>query len=133
VKHKVTLNPHKFRLALGLWAEDVGISRPHWSSLLEILRIYGLGPKFAEEVAKLPSSLSTLKQQTKAQLPLLKIRKKAIPLIPEETNKVSEPVSQSMTENLHFFDPKDLFRTLMLSDVRKKMHSGLAHWIDAPY
>ena len=97
VKHKVTLNPHKFRLALGLWAEDVGISRPHWSSLLEILRMYGLGPKLAEEVAKLPSSLSTLKQQTKAQLPLLTMRKKAIPLIPEETNKVSEPVSREPT------------------------------------
>ena len=97
--------------------------------------MYRLGPKFAEEVAKLPSSLSTLKQlqQTKDRLRLLTMRKKAIPLIlPEETNKVSEPISQSMTENIHFFDPKDLFRTLMLSDVRKKMYSGLAHWIDAP-
>lgn len=83
--HRVTADPTKFCLALGIWCEGTGISRLQYRSLLEILSMDGIDLK--EEVRKLPAGLSTLKKQAKSQLPLLTLRTKVIPLIPEQLSK----------------------------------------------
>ncbi|KAL8802829.1 MAG: hypothetical protein Q9200_006455, partial [Gallowayella weberi] len=122
----------KFIIALGLWAEETGLSRTHYSSLLEILRM--LQPN--EEISKLPESLGTLKKWLKEQLPLLQLRTKSIPLLPEKlpSMKASLKASQpNPTENLYFFDPPHLFSTFLSSPVlRNKMHLGLAEFVDSP-
>jgi hypothetical protein len=138
VVHRVTSDPTKFRLAFGIWCEETGISRLQYKSLLEIFGMDDIDLK--EEVRKLPAGLSTLKKQAKSQLPLLTLRKKAIPLIPEQLSKDKTSNDQSSTsegrkseETLFFFDPQHLFQTLMESDVYNKMHHGIAHWVDDPH
>ena len=128
------LKPSKFKLALGLWCEDTGISRSQYSSLYEILQMLGPHP----ELAKLPESLRTLKNHTKGNLPLLQLMKRSIPLIPEklptsaETKKAAESGNMVPTENLYFFEPATLFRTFLSSDLMKKMHVGMAEFVDTP-
>jgi hypothetical protein len=57
VVHRVTADPAKFRLALGIWCEGTGISRLQYRSLLEILGMDGIDLK--EEVRKLPAGSPT--------------------------------------------------------------------------
>jgi len=52
-----------------------------------IPRLQSRMPELQQEVSKLPSCLSTLKRQTTAQLPLLPMRKKSIPLEAEQLAK----------------------------------------------
>jgi hypothetical protein len=57
---------------------EAGISVRHYSTILELLNM--ARGNMPEELAKLPSSLSTLKRWFRGQLPLLTMRKKRIPL-----------------------------------------------------
>jgi hypothetical protein len=128
----IDLEPSKFKFALGLWCNHVGISRTQYSSLREILRM--LEPN--AEVSRLPESLTTLKRHTKGQLPLLSLRKKAIPLIPEKlasetaTRKAQGHAYALPREDLYFFDPKVMFARFLASDITKNMHFGMAEWHD---
>jgi hypothetical protein len=131
-----TADPSRFLIALGLWCQEAGISRPLYTSLLEILRM----PELQKEVHKLPSCLSTLKRQTTAQLPLLPMRKKSIPLQSEQlgkdkptaTSSATAPVQPRSQEDLFFFDPTSLFTAFVRSDVCRKMHFGLGEFHDNP-
>lgn len=67
--HCIKDEPSRFKLALGLWCEDIGIFRTQYTGLLEIL--WMLQSTGVSELAKLPDSLSTLKRHIKGQLPLL--------------------------------------------------------------
>ena len=130
-----------FMLALGLWCQEVGISRSQYRALLEILRI----PEMKDNLHKLPSCLSTLKRYAIQQLPLLSLRKKSIPLTSEQLSRnKGKQVTQVQgkgrwkkqltisTEDLYFFDPIRLFQTIASSDLTDKMHFGLAEYRDDP-
>lgn len=75
--HQIALESSNFKLALGLFANNTGMSRQEYLALKEILSLLG-----NTEIDSLPSSVTTLKKQVTRQLPLLKMRKKSIPLIP---------------------------------------------------
>jgi len=124
-----TTDPSRFRIALGLWCQETGISRPQYASLLEILRM----PELPQEVHKLPSCLSTLKRQTTAQLPLLLMRKKSISLQSEQLGKDKIPTATCQNqEDLFFFDPVSLFTAFLRSDIRSQMYFGLGEFRDNP-
>ncbi|OXV05303.1 hypothetical protein Egran_06929 [Elaphomyces granulatus] len=123
--------PSRFRVALGLWCQEAGISRSLYSSLLEILRM----PELHQEVHRLPSCLSTLKRQTTAQLPLLSMRKKSLPLQPEQLGKEKSAAGLSSTglrEDLYFFDPIAVFTAFLRSDISNQMYFGLGEFCDNP-
>lgn len=115
-------DPDKFEVALGLWCEDTGVSAPQYQSLLEILRIEGAG----HSIDRLPGALKTLKRHAIGQLPLLPLRQKLIPLIPEKlpsnapAMKGKNPDARPM-ENLSFFDAKILIQAFLNSDIASDM------------
>lgn len=129
VKHQRSpFEGSKFKHALAFWCQEAGISRTQYTALLEILRM-GSRSGMMEELAKLPSCLSTLKQQTRAQLPLLQLRRKRIPLQPDMVAGTSEFRTE---EDLYFFDAIQLTRIILSSDLMKKMHFGFGEFHDAP-
>lgn len=115
---------------MGLWAEECGLSRSSYNALQEVLRL--LEPN--QETGQLPESVQTLKKWAKAEMPLLQLRKKSIPLIPEKmaTSRQAHTDSSLPREDLYFFDPKVLFSMFLGSDIAKKMHKGFAHFVDTP-
>lgn len=131
---RVRFENSEFNMALGLWCEQVGVSRSQFTSLREILRI--LEPN--DHLKSLPNSLTTLKRRTKGQLPLLPMRKKNIPLraekIPTEsaTQKAAGNPDKIPIEALHFFDPKEMFISFLSSDIAAKIHIGMATYEDSP-
>ena len=89
------------------------------------------------ELAKLPSSLTTLKCWLRAQLPLLTMREKRIPLGAEMLGKDRQgegsstaPAAGRSEEDLYFYDPVHLSRVLMNSDITSKMHVGFGEFRD---
>ena len=114
-------NPSQFTVALGLWCEEAGISRVQYTSLLEILRM----PELPQKVPSLPKSLSTLKKQTSAILPLLSMRKQSIPLQHAQQSR------QKTEEDLIFFDPVDLFKSVAASNIAHTLHLGLGEFHDS--
>ena len=124
-------NPSRCRTAFGLWCHETGISRPQYKSLLEIFRM----PEFQQEAYLFPSCLSTLKSQTIAHLPLLPMRKKSIPLQPEQLGREKPPTTSSSIvphADLYFFDPIGLFTTFLRSEICNQMHFGLGEFRDNP-
>jgi len=86
-----------------------------------------------QEVHKLPSCLSTLKRQTAAQLPLLLMRKKSIPLQSEQLGKDKLlTATRQNQEDLFFFDPVSLFTAFLRSDIRSQMYFGLGEFFFHP-
>ena len=122
----------KFELALGLWCEDIGISRTQYSSLRDIFRM--LEPH--SELNKLSESYATLKSHINRQLPLLQMRKKIISLRSEKMATAAEDRKSTesgkiLTEDLIFFDLKNVFQSFLSSaEYRQKMHVGMAHFVD---
>ena len=114
-------NPSRFTVALGLWCEEAGISRVQYTSLLEILRM----PELPQKVPTLPKCLSTLKKQTAATLPLLAMRKRSIPLQHTQQSR------QKTEEDLIFFDPVHLFKSVVASNIANTLHIGLGEFHDA--
>ena len=124
----------KFVMGLGLWCQETGISRAQYTSLLEILHL----PEMEDDLHKLPSSLSTLKRHTSANLPLQALRKQPIKLTSEQLsrdkgdskNKDNKREHVESAEDLYFFDPIHLFQSLMNSKITERMHFGLAQYRD---
>ena len=134
VRHRHSFDPYmpKFEVAFGLWASTVGISRNEFTSLREIL-----GMLDNAQFQSLPASLPTLKRRLNRQLPLLDMRTKEIPLIPENlptetATRKAQGVDKIPHETLHFIDPEAMFKAFMSSDIVKDMHIGMAHWVDTP-
>lgn len=133
VPHERSKTPRsKFILAMGLWAEDAGLSRAHWNSLREVLRL--LEPH--DEISKLPESITTIRKWARADMPLLPLREKKIPLLSAKLATMkpaakSHDSSEEPLENLVFFDPIELFtRFLSAGPILHKMHRGFAHFVD---
>lgn len=122
----------KFILAMGLWCEDAGISRSHYTALRQILKM--LEPH--KEISLLPESVGTLKGWAKSQMPLLPLRQKTIPLRPEKLLSLRPSLKDSglpPSESLYFFDPVELFsRFLSSPQILEKMHVDFAEFVDSP-
>ena len=126
-------DPHPFLLALGLWCEEAGISRTHYTSLREILRMLEPHPT----LSRLPNHLAPLRRRTKGWLPQLQLRRALLPLnvqkmatIPEKQKKNTPPAL--IKEYLYFFDPIHLFTSILKSKLLSKMHIGLGHFRSQP-
>ena len=107
------------------------------SEFLCIKEIIAMLPGESAEINSLPASVTTLKKQVIRQLPLLNMRKKSIPLIPAKlptetaTRKAAGIGADGVPhEDLYFFDPSDLFKAFLSSDVAKKMHMDLGEFRD---
>ena len=90
----------KFAFLLSIWCEDVGISRSQYASLLEILKSL----KDTRSIQILPGSLDTLKSQFKAQIPVLPLRKKKIPVLSAKLPTLSAVQREIITYIHHVRD-----------------------------
>jgi hypothetical protein len=90
------------------------------------------------EINNLPRSVSTLKSLAIRHLPLLDMRYKSIPLIPEKlatdtaTRKALGIEGDVPHENVFVFDPQSLFKAFLSSDIAQRMHHGFAEFHDEP-
>lgn len=125
--------PEAFEMAMGLWCIEAGISRSQYKSLRDLLHMVP-----HRMITLLPESLQTLHRRTKGHLPLLPMRKQSVKLA---VHKLSTETAQRRLENqqnddnipradLYFFDIKELFRTMLQSDVTDKMYRGMMEWRD---
>lgn len=118
--------------AMAIWCEVSGVSRLEYSSLRQI----HIQTRPETELHALPGTLDTLKQHLRSSLPLLELRRKNVPLDPEQQPTLPESIKTSghaVPEDLYFFNPTSLFRMFLQSDeMRSKMHVGLGHFVDAP-
>ncbi|KAI9749068.1 MAG: hypothetical protein M4579_007019 [Chaenotheca gracillima] len=122
--HRSATTSDDFEMSLGLWCEVTGISRTDYVGLLEILS----SVKHLSEITRLPRTLGTLKTRVKASLPLMKLRKQEIPLLPEKV-----PTHSALSASLIWFDPVCLFVTILSSpSFYKQLHQGMAEFVDVP-
>ena len=113
-----------FQMLLGLWAEVSGISRKDWQGLLQVLRCCD----DLDHIKELPECLTTLKRRMRADLPLMKMRRKEIPLLPQKLKTRTTPAAQ-----LYWFDPMCFFQTILSAPgFLKQLHHGVAHFVDNP-
>ena len=130
--HKPQTVMSRGELALGLWCTNTGTSRAEYSALLEVLKLLD-----QDVINRLPSRVDTLKRRVKEQLPLLELRKSTVPLAPEkQPSSRRDPVSGASVrqpkEDLIFFNPIDLFRIILSSNLCSKLHRGFAKFTDTP-
>ena len=121
-----------FEFSLGLWCTNAGVSRPFYSTLLELMD--ELRDDAASKLDNLPKRLDTIKLWVKEQLPLLELRKIRIPLSKEQlpSSIGGLAVPGIPTEDLVFFNPIQLFRRILSSQTWLKLHCGLAVFKDTP-
>ena len=130
-------SPPDFVMAMGLWCINAGVSRADYTALRDVLRM--LEPN--TQLSSLPETLTTLKRQTKGQLPLLPMRKSNIPLNPAKLPAHSSKLRGSgfttspsvPTEDLYFFDPPSLFQAFLSApSIRERLHVGMAEFRENP-
>ena len=126
-------DPDPFMLALGLWCEEAGISRTQYSSLREILRMLEPHPA----LNRLPTSYAPLRRRTRGWLPQIQLRRALLSL---NVNKMASSAEQQKKrttqgptkEHLYFFDPLDLFKRILQSELTAKMHFGFGEFKTHP-
>ncbi|KAL9035756.1 MAG: hypothetical protein Q9180_004684 [Flavoplaca navasiana] len=126
-------DPDLFVLAIGLWCEEVGISRSQYSSLREILRM--LEPH--KILQRLPNGYAALRRRTRGWLPQMQLRRALLPLHAPKLPSVPEKKKRRRTppppkEHLYFFDPLDLFEKILLSTLAKRMYFGFGEFRTHP-
>jgi hypothetical protein len=126
-------NMSQLEMALGIFADNTGMSRTEWAALRQILTLVD-----HPMIQRLPNSLTTLKRHLSRELPLLPMRKKSIPLAAEKIatekalRKSIQTEGDTPMEDLYFFDPTHLYKAFMSSDIAANMHSGMAEYHDFP-
>ena len=147
--------PPTFHLALGLWCEKIGLSRMSYVMHREVVSLLKasaaeqqedrsaseLAEALGEDVIEsLPLKLDTLKKRIRRHMPLLKIYRKALPVIihkqPSIAAKLKGNYQRQRIERMawqYWFDPMDLITTILsATKLRAKMHFGMAHLVDNP-
>lgn len=148
LKHRQNrfIDMSKFEKAMAMFIDLTGMSRSEYDALREILLLLKCGDgETVPDVVKLPTQLATLKNRIRSRLPLMDMRKAPIPLYVEKLP--TEPAQSkgkgkqqprgrkefdTITADLHFFDPTSVFVNMLSSDIRKDMHLGPAHFVDEP-
>ena len=125
----LNLDVNDFEVALGLWCQDAAITRQQYSSLLEVLALL----QEKAQIETLPKSIETLRRKTQARLPLMKMRKKRIPLTAAKLPTAGQAFSSTPMDWLYWFDPIHLIATVLASDeFKSKLHFGMAEFVDSP-
>ena len=141
--------PDDFVLAFALWCIIFDISRVAYMALLQVLKLLPKDPSsLIDALERLPDTIETMKRQATSRLPLLELRSKNIPLNPEklptarlhnatsiEENADTVPVHEvnaTFKQDLYFFNPVSLFKTILSSSFVSRMHFGMAILIDNP-
>ena len=121
-----------FELSLSIWCTQAGISRPLYTTLLNVMD--QLRDNIADKLDNLPKRVDTTKLRIKEQLPLLELRKTPVPLVKEKlpSSVGGAAVPKVPTEDLIFFNPIQLFHRILSSQLQSKFHRGLAIFKDAP-
>jgi len=129
-----------FEVGLGLWSEKWGVSRTQYRGLKWLFsRIQH------PTLERLPDALDTLKKQVRGSLPLLPLRKRAMPLPQEKLPSVATRVGVSETqaaaaaqcpqatvmEDRRILDSVVLFTSHLKSpSMRSKMFTGFGEFRD---
>lgn len=127
-----TWEMNTFQLAFGLWCETSGLTRQSYQGLLEVFNLLD----DLKTLKDLPRSITTLKKQVNAQLPLMKLRRQGIDVVQEQLPTQSTNTQKEVRvvkSTLYFFDAIDLFKTVLSSlQFRAKLHTGMAVFVDEP-
>ncbi|KAN0073507.1 hypothetical protein V8E54_008727 [Elaphomyces granulatus] len=120
----------QLEMALGIFADNTGMSRTEWAALRQILTLVD-----HSMIQRLPHSLTMLKRHLSRELPLLPMRKKSIPLAEKIATEKALPKSiqtegDTPMKDLYFFDPTRLYKAFMSSDIAANIHSGMAEYHD---
>ncbi|KAI9848827.1 MAG: hypothetical protein M1837_006343 [Sclerophora amabilis] len=121
-----------FTMALGIWCEDANVTRSGYIGLLQVLRsLSDLG-----RLKVLPETLDTLRIKTRAQLPLLRLQAKRIPVVMEKQPSLPSRAKNKPATTLRkmvFFDPIDMVRRMVLASAFvERLHFGMADLVDVP-
>lgn len=123
---KSIYNVGDFQMALGLWIVEAGITGDDYVSLLEVLGQM----KSLTEIGNLPKTMRTLKHNVKGQLPLMKLRRKQIPVEPMKL-PTGNPRADAPMAWMYWFDSFDLIKTLLSTDqFRSRLHIGMGHFVE---
>ena len=126
---RASLEMKPFILAFGLWCQVTGVTRRDYQSLLEVFELLD----DVQTLKELPRTVSTLKRHVSGQLPLMKLRKQDVSVdSQQQPTQGSRGVGETASETMFFFDPVHLFTTVLASEVRAKIHVGMAHFVDEP-
>ncbi|KAF1816369.1 hypothetical protein P152DRAFT_470402 [Eremomyces bilateralis CBS 781.70] len=92
------------------------------------------GNDLPRAIRSLPTGLSTLKRQVRGQLPLMDLRRKPVPLVPEKVAREQQhhAALDKLTDDLYFINPFSLFCNIASSDLMDKIHTGMAEYHDEP-
>lgn len=128
-------------MAFGLWAEKTSISRTDYVHLREVILMAQAHREDDEEYMQLPLKLDTLKRQTRANVPLLRLLRKPIkvnltkqPTLPRGSKPARDARTLVEKTTWHYwYDAIDLTRHILLaSDLVRIMHFGMAEYVDNP-
>lgn len=135
---RILEDPSPFNIALGLWCEEVGVSRTQYKILRDILLLLPSN----SITAQLPNTLDTLKRHLHGHLPQLPLRRSLVKLVPDKLATMAEsrkqkafelgrPLSTPM-EWLFFVDLKNLFAAMLRSDLRERLYAGIGEFRTNP-
>ena len=141
--------PDDFVLAFALWCIIFDISRLAYMALLQVLKLLPKDPSgLIDALERLPDTIETMTRQATSRLPILELRSTKIPLNPEqlptarlhnatsiEENADTVPVHEfnvAFKQDLYFFNPVSLFKTILSSSFVSRMHFGMGILIDSP-
>ncbi|KAI5840829.1 hypothetical protein DFP73DRAFT_482296 [Morchella snyderi] len=111
-----------FLFAFAIWCDRASISRSDYAALLEVIQLARNTPEVWMQV---PNTLDTLQNRYQAQLPTPPIYEKQIDL---RLDKL--PTGQSGAGKVYYFDPVELTKTILRSDLRRHMHFGMAQLVE---
>ena len=114
-----------FMLALELWCEKCDIFRKQYTSLKKILKML----KFHSTIDRLSNSYASLRRRTKKWLSQLSIRRALLFLNAAKLSSMTKKQKFKKTihvfrKYLYFFDSFVLFRRILQSQLKSKMHFG---------
>ena len=144
-----------FLMAFAFWCIIFDVSRVVYMALLQVLRILLEDPeiptRFIDIIVRLPDTIETLKKQLRSRLPLIEMRYKNIALNPDklptmrrqkadlsgqadkEANANPAPNDGVIfKQDMYFFNPVSLFKTMLSSSFVSRMYFGMAVLVDSP-
>lgn len=118
-------------IVLSIQVQITRVSRLEYQSLLSILRTV-----LADELAGLPTTLDTLKKNTKKSIPLLELRIELTILLQLDAMPTrtagDKGTYKVFAENLYFFNPQTFFQAyLSTPQIRKKIYKGLSCFVNS--
>jgi hypothetical protein len=110
-----------FLFAFAVWCDRANISRSDYAALLEVIQLARDTPEVWKQ---LPKTLDTLQNRYQAQIPTSPIYEREIDL------RLDKMPTGSGAGKVYFFDPIELTKTILRSNMRQHMHFGMAQLVD---